>query len=248
EKCGGQKAKPTLVIEVADGHSHVRLRLPVSVYGHSALQRGLLERAVSLVQEQEIRVGVVRHEEVNLAVVIEIVEYGRETVRESSLAEAGPIRDIREGTVAVVAIQHTVAPFQTDGAAKCGDSLVRTNRRGFIERNRVNIYVAGHVQIQIAVAVEVSERAARMPFHVAAQARRTSDLGKRSIAVVLKEQVDADGGDQDVRVAVIVVVRGVRAGSPIGIGETRALGNIFKSPIPEIVEQVHPTLGWRRRL
>src|ERR1039457_4481128 len=165
EKCGRQKAKPTLVIEVADSHSHVRLRLPPGVDGNSALQRALLERAVSLIEEQEIRVGVVRHEQVDLAILIEVVKHGSETMRKSSLAEAGPIRDIREGAVAVVVIQHTMAPFHADWAAKCGHSLVRTIRRGFIERNRVNIYVAGHVQIQIAVTVEIAKRATRMPFH-----------------------------------------------------------------------------------
>ena len=102
-------------------------------YGHAAFQGGLLKRAVPLVQEQKIRVGIVRHKEIDLAVLIEIVKHGREAMRDSSLAQAGPVGDIGESAVAVIVIQHAMASLQADGAAKAADIPVRTNRRGFVE-------------------------------------------------------------------------------------------------------------------
>src|SRR5580692_10480066 len=87
-----------------------------------------------------------------------------------------------------------------------------------------------------------------MPFHIAAQTSGAADFGKRSIAVVFVEQVDSDGGDQDIRIAVVIVVGGVRAGSPVGVRETRTYGNIFEPSVPKIMEQVYAAWGWRGRL
>src|ERR1700683_1762982 len=138
-----------------------------------------------------------------------------------------------------------MAPLEADGAAKAGDPLVRTNRRRFVEGDRVNIDVAGYVHVQIAVAIEVSKRASCMPFHVPAQARGSSDFGESSVAVVLIEEGEADGGDQDIRIAVVIVVRRICAGSPVSIRETRALGDIFEFTVSQIVEQVDTAFGWR---
>ena len=136
-------------------------------------------------------------------------------------------------------VENAPAAFQTDRSAKGIEAHVGAYRRRFLQRESVQIHIAGNVQIQIAIAIEIAERAARVPFHVAAQPSRGRDFGERAIAVVLIEKIDADIGDQDIGEPVVVVIDRVSSRAPIGIRESGALRDVFKFSVAQIVEQIN---------
>src|ERR1035438_4929011 len=125
-------------------------------------RRVLFRSAVPLIQEQEIPVRIIGHEKIDLPVLIEIVEHGSESVRRLHVTESSALGDIGESAIAIVVIKRAAASFETDGTAKPRDVQVGTNRRRLFERERVNVNIAGYVQIQIAVAVKIAKRATRV--------------------------------------------------------------------------------------
>ena len=113
------------------------------------------------------------------------------------------------------------------------------DRRWFLEGQSVKVQVAGDKEIQASVVIEVAKGASGMPFRRLPQARCFAHLGKSAVPVVSVQQVKADGGDQNVGVAVVVVISGVRAGSPIWVGKSGLLRDILEMPVAFIVIQVN---------
>ena len=59
------------------------------------------------------------------------------------------------------------------------------NRRGFLQRQRVNVHIAGDKQIEVAVPVVITERAARVPANILVQSRRFANFREGPVAIVL---------------------------------------------------------------
>src|SRR5487761_2254596 len=113
----------------------------------------------------------------------------------------------------------------------------------------MDVHIAGDVEIEKSVAAEVAEGAAGVPFDAASETGGGAYFGEGSVAVVFVEEVDADGGDEDVGEAIVVVVGGIGAGAPIGVGEPGALGDVLEVAVAKIVEEVNATgLGRKGRL
>src|ERR1700722_15900790 len=74
EEGGGENADAPAIIKISYGHAHIRLRPPIGVHGNSAFQTRFFECTVALVYKQKVRIGIVSHKQIDLAIVIEIVE------------------------------------------------------------------------------------------------------------------------------------------------------------------------------
>ena len=103
-----------VAVDILGVRAHARLGVPIAVVAGARGFRGVLERAVPVVEKDEVRAHVVGDEEVDLAVTVQV---GRDDA-ESLAVGAGPgagdgvrgpddaIIDVREGTVAVVPIEE----------------------------------------------------------------------------------------------------------------------------------------------
>src|SRR5487761_2480843 len=103
----------------------------------------------------------------------------------------------------------------------------------------MDVHIAGDVEIEKSVAAEVAEGAAGVPFDAASETGGGAYFGEGSVAVVFVEEIDADGGDEDVGEAVVVVVGGIGASAPVSVGEAGALGDVFEVAMAQIVEEVN---------
>ena len=83
--------------------------------------------------------------------------------------------DVGEGAVAVVAVQDVGLADEIPRTAQHVDAMILAVRCGAALRNGqlVERHVVGHVQIEVAVAVVIAERAARAPAWI-------SDTGARA--------------------------------------------------------------------
>ncbi len=78
-----------------------------------------------------------------------------------------------------------------------------------------------------------------MPRRALAQASGFAYLRERAISVIAVKKITPNCGDQDICEPVVVVIGGVGARSPISVGEPGLLRHIFKTPVAEVMEQVH---------
>ena len=124
--------------------------------------------------------------------------------------------DVVERAVAPVAIEHVLAARQARRTARDRHALVAAQPRlGHGRRREIEVDVVGGEQVEAAVAVVVEEGAARAPAraHVA-ESRRVGHVLERAVARVAEQAVLAPEGDEQILVAVVVVVAGAGALSP----------------------------------
>src|SRR5438128_2660430 len=77
------------------------------------------------------------------------------------------------------------------------------------------------------------------------QAGLFSHIGKRTVAVVAIENILAPVGDEQVIVAVIVVIANAHRGHPAGALQSRLFRNVRKRAVTIVlVQAVSATLGW----
>ncbi len=102
---GDEYVEAPVTVVVGGVRSHARLRLAVAAQRQPRRESGLRERPVPVVPEEQIWHGVVRDEDIRPAVAIEVGEDYAETV-EARVHDSRRTRDVREGAVAVVAVEH----------------------------------------------------------------------------------------------------------------------------------------------
>ncbi len=165
--------------------------------------------------EEEVAHGVVGDEEVDPAVAVDVDRHRRQR-----LATGTPVASFLIWTpasaetsvkraVAVVAVEvgerALIVERRAVGAADAGEPVVELE----VDRARP-AHVVADEEVEVAVAVVVEERARRRPLLlVAADAGRRGDVGEARAGVLVAQQlVGADRGDEQVDVAVVVVVAG----------------------------------------
>ena len=153
-----------VAIVVADADAHAGLRLAVLAVGAAGADADVRERAVVVVAIERARVRIVRHVDVGPAIVVEVERADAEAVGAAGLEDAGALRDVLEGAVALVAVEHVGAAGQPGRTARDRDALVAAEAR--IGRGRlgeIEVDVVGDEQIEPSVAVVVEEGGARCP-------------------------------------------------------------------------------------
>jgi hypothetical protein len=156
-------------------------------------------------------------------------------------ANAGVHRDVRERAVAVVAkqgIREATIQGRRAGHPLAGGST----SPGCLERP---VEVVAHEQIQLAVPVVVEPGCPDRP-RLLARGRRprdtglACDIGKRAVPVVPVERVVVHAGDEQVGVAVVVVVARGHAHVVAGSGDRGPLGDVRERAVAVVVIEAVP--------
>ena len=235
---------PAVAVDVARVDAHPGDGLAAVGERHAALEGRLGEGAVAVVHEQERGHGVVRDEHVAPAVAVEVGDADAHALADVG-ADAGSGRDVAEGAVAVVVEERVrqalvvlgpavvgrrrVAAAGIGGAVPDARSWRRTGRAGRRGRSR---------RRRTAIAQSV-------PYFSSRRARPAAlgHVGEGAVAVVAEERVAAQAGDEQVGVAVVVVVGGDDAQVVAPAGHARGLGHVGERAVAVVVVQAVPVAG-----
>ena len=123
--------------------------------------------------------------------------------------DAGFLADVGEHAAAVVAIQRVAE--RGEGQRVTVDAVLAADvaAEGVVVHSRID--VVDDEQIDVAVAIDVGERAAGAEHRRAGDACRFGDIGEAFARVVLIERVRPDAGDVEIDPAVVVDVGGAGA-------------------------------------
>ena len=154
----------TVAVVVAGVRTHPRLRARVAVDRHARGEADALEPAVAEVVIQEIRIRVVRHEQIDEPVVVVVGRHDAEAVGASRVGQAVRFGRLHEAAVADV-LEEQIGLAGKSGGPDHDVRPVAPDERPLRVHDRVpgRLDVARDVQIQVAVGVGVEERAAGAP-------------------------------------------------------------------------------------
>ncbi len=159
-----RRSRQAVAVVVSRVDTHARLGPPLGVDRHPGEESHALERAVSAVPVEEVRVRVVRHEEVRPAVVVVVRGHHAEAVGTRRVGEAVDVGRLGERAVPAV-LEEEVGLARQPGGPHHDPGAVppheRPLRAGELAPARVD--VAGDVEVQVPVAVGVDEGATGAP-------------------------------------------------------------------------------------
>ena len=228
-----------VAVVVARVRSHSRLRACVTVERHARRESDVLETSVAGVVVQEVGVRVVRHEQIDEAVVVVVGRDDAEAVGASRVGQTVRGGGFDEASAAGVLEEE----IGFAGQARGSDHDVRTVTPDEIAprlENRVpgRLDVARDVEIQVAVAVGVEERAAGAPA-AGRHARAGGDILERAVAAIPEQRIRSPVGDVEIEAAVAVEVAGAGAAAPRRQVDPRCLRHVLELPSAEVaVERI----------
>ncbi len=263
---GDVQVVAAVVVVVSHRHPHVGLLEAQLVEGRARGVAHVLERAVAPVAIEVVGAGVVGHEQVEPAVVVEVEEGHPEAVEAAGVRHPGLPAHVGEGPVAVVveemvggapeapgAAHDGLAPIFAVGSARSvrgahrgaggrrfggGWLLTRLASGGRRRRQVLEVErdVAGDEQVQPAVAVVVPEGAAGGPASHG-NARRLGHVGECPLSRVAVEAVRPEVRDVEVRPTVVVEVAHAHALAPPAVGHAGPGRHVGEGPVTVVVEE-----------
>ena len=218
-----EKVAPPVPVVVAARDAHPCVRV-----GHAFRRGPLLEpeaepRRIGLrsarprhVGVQAVRILVVGHVQVEPAVAVEVRERRPEAVVEAGRLEPRLPADLAESPVAEVQVEQVAHAGEV-----AGEAGVRVRDR------RVQIGVAGDIDVGAAVAVHVRDRRARVPAG-RGHPGCAGSLGEPPAALVPEQLQSRRRGDDQVRAAVAVEIRRRAAVAAHGQARVRPRGHVHE--------------------
>ena len=248
---GEDQVDPRVAVVVARVGAHSRLGAGIAVDRDAGNLCNVLESAVAEVVVEEVRIGVVRHEQIDEPVVVIVGGQDGESVRARRIGEAVRVGRFLELSVAEVFEEEVGLAGESGGADHDGRSVAPDERatralHGIPGR----LDVAGDVQVEVAVAVCVEERATGAPS-AGRDSRPGGDVLESAVAAVAEQDVRPPVRHVEIEKAVAVEVPGARAVPPGREVDARLLRHVLELPSAEIpVESVavRDTLAGRRQL
>ena len=205
-------AQLAVVGEAGGVDAHGAARVAVAVEGDARQGSDLLEVAVALVLENKVLDRIVGHDEVGEPVGVEI--YGHHAERLGRGHPGGRIghlhaallANVGEAPAAVVAVQVRERSLEIHGrTVGSGGSVDLVAHLGVDGSGPV--HVAGHEHVEVAVVVEVEPRGRGAPLvRTAADPGCRGNILEVSAALIVEEVSPTHGGDQNVGLAVVVVI------------------------------------------
>ena len=194
--------------------------------------------------EEHVRGVVVGHEDVREAVTI-VVGKGDAHSLPADLADARGRRHVREGPVPVVVVKRVGKRGVILGMTVGAHVRVGPAEGVFVD---LPFAVVRYEQVQAAVVIVVEPSGGYRPHLLAVQHRPAhsglvGDVRKGAVAVVMKELVLGDIGDEDVRPPIVVVISHRDADAVSLALDSGLLGNIREGTVAIVVEQPVPILG-----
>src|SRR5213075_1862696 len=157
------------IFVIADSEPHRRLFPAVFFQRKSGWIAGVFESSIALVQKQIIRHGIIGHGKVESSIIVKIRESHAEPVIALFIGDASFFAHLGECAVPVVVKKVVLLSSEPSRPAHHWLSSILTKvilRRGRSGDGRiiqVEFHVAGHIKIQVAVAVIIAERSTRRP-------------------------------------------------------------------------------------
>src|SRR5688572_16423553 len=184
--------EPSVAVVVTNVHAHPGLLAAVSAHREPGLQGALAERAIPAVLEEQVRRGIVRHEDIQPPVIVEIAEDDAEAVV-SRINDARTPGDVREYALAIVAIQGVWLSRKRARAAERVD--VHEPAAFALPAHRHvpgdKSHVVRDVEVNVPVAIVVAECAAGAPARIL----RLACGGERAAVDIAPQHVGSERGD-----------------------------------------------------
>ena len=248
-KIGLEDVETAVAVVIGHAQAHAGLLLPVLVVGAAGEHRNVGERPVVFVLEEDARLRIHRHVDIRPAVVVEIVGHGGDGVTRAGLRDARPLGDVLESPVAVVVIENVRAAGQAARPTHRRDAFPLAHTRfarggDFLE---VEVNVVADKKVEQPVAVIVEPAAARTPTHpLVPESGPFGYIGECAVTIVTEENVVAPVSQEEVVPAVIVVVPDANTHAPPRPPNARLFGDVNKSPVAAVLEEVRVWLLARR--
>jgi hypothetical protein len=157
--------------------------------------------------KQKVGHAVVRHEDIRPPIVIVITDGHAQAVAEV-LVQSGLRAHVRERALPVVAIEDVGDGWIDERVAVHANAPLGIPAEAIVRLRRIEI--VGHEQVEVAVAVDVEERAARAPTREP-DTGRASDIGEHTIAAVSVQDIRTVVGDVQVDSPIVVDIARARA-------------------------------------
>ena len=241
---GDEEVLPAVAVEIGGIHAHAGAGAAVLAESHFGRQRDLFPLGLafgirSAVHEEEVLHGVVGHEEVHAAVVIDVGGHHAQAFAQG-LFDVGAAAHFGERAVAVVVEQ------QARGGFEDARNAVEMLAQFVVAAGEVAVGAVVHKtadeEIEAAVVIEIEPDGAGGPVVLedfGAQAGLLADIGEGAVAVVVVENGPAVGGDEEVGEAVVIVVADRHAHAEGAAGHARLFGHIGERAVAIVlVERV----------
>src|SRR5208282_2292775 len=201
----------------------------------------VLERTVTLIAIELIGLGIIGHEQVRPAIVI-VVEHGYAQGLRAAVENSAGGGDILKGSIAVIVKQP--AGFSAVGFGRAIRFVPAVETAKHIVLGRP-LDVVADKQVQQSVAVEIKPQGGRAHSLPATQPARLSNIDECALAGVLEQPVLAYAGNQDVRIAVVIVISD-RNPHAVHLGvEPGVLGHVGECAVTIVAIELERT-GLRR--
>ena len=235
---GDEQVQLAIPIHVGNCQSHPRLGRPLVIDIGPRLFRQIGKAIGSPIDEQEVRVEIVGHVQVNPPVLVEIDA-------QHALAPAAPTIDSRRRRM----INPAPLPIVPQQSVRCGiDCRWPTecsHPAGPVSAVLIGLHAPGgivrHVQVEQPIIVGVEKRRTGAPQRVIQQARLPAHILESSIPQVLEQPIGAETVHEDVGEPIVVKVAD-RHATAVGLQpQPRRLGVLAERPVPAVA--VRPIAG-----
>ena len=237
-----QQVQPPVPVHVLGVGGHGPGGAPRRVEGHLGLEGHVAEAAVAEVPEEEVGGGVVRLEDVDPPVVVEVGGHHPHPLPHEG-GDAGRSARVLERPVAPVPEEDARLALEPQDRAEgvAVDQLAGVAAGAGLRR--VELEVVRDEEVEPAVAVVVEEGRAAAPEPVVDTGPR-GHVAETAAALVVVEDAAAVGGDVHVRPAVVVVVPHREAHPPPQAADPGALRDLGEGPVAVVAEEgVPPAAG-----
>src|SRR5215472_5148693 len=195
-----------VVIVIPEINSHAGHGAALVIQRNSRQQRDFLEFAVAEVVKQKIRHGIIGDEDIGQTVAI-VVGNGDPHALSDLIGETGGRGDIGEGTVVVVA-EHLIGRAAI-GAGIAIALMLLGAAAGFGLRIPLHVVTDDKIEPAVIVYVNPGRRDRPQLAQLRIDTTEVSFLGdifERAVAAIVVKNVAVHPGDEDIGIAVVVVV------------------------------------------
>ena len=238
---GVPDVRQAIVVDVAEIGSHAGESVAIGRVGNTGGDGNLFKLLSANVAEEEVGHGVVGYEGREKAAAVDIGEGHCHALAEESV-DAGFVRDVSECAVAIIAIESVVQRQVKIGMAVGAQALFERAEGILVD---LPMAVVDDKEIEQSIVVVVEPARSDGP-HFLAMGVRSSDagfgcyVGEGSVAVVAKELVAGNIGDEDVRIAVVVEVADGDAHAVACASDTRFFSDVGECAVMVIAEEAIP--------
>jgi hypothetical protein len=236
--------RQAIVVDVTEIRAHTGKSVTIGRVSNAGGDRNLFELLSANVAEEEIGHGVVSDEGIEKSVAVDIGEAHSHAFAEKGV-DPGLVRDIRERSVAIIPMKRIVQRRVQVGMAVGTKPLFERAVGVFVD---LPMAVVDYKEIEQPVVVVVEPTRADRP-HLLIVGVRPSDTGSGSdvrecaVAVVAKELVAGDVGDEDVGVAVVVEVSNGDAHPVARSSDSRFFCDVGECAVVVVAEESIPVGG-----